>query len=81
MILWSIIGFLNAALAVIELIVALKRKDKHSSYIHIMYSLMFVSYSVSAFNLNLLYGVPGLIIGLLAIFLNSKYRRKKSIFQ
>ncbi|REJ07956.1 hypothetical protein [Halobacillus trueperi] len=66
---WWIIGFLNIVLAVVELIVAFKNEDKHLSWIHVMYSLMFISYSFSAFNQNLLYGIPGLIIGLYAIFL------------
>ena len=78
--LWWIIGIINIILAIIELIVGFKSKDKHSSTIHILFSLMFISYGISAFNLNLIYGIPGLIFGLLAVFLSSKYRKKTSVF-
>ncbi|GGD08562.1 hypothetical protein [Pontibacillus salipaludis] len=75
---WWMIGLLNLGLAIVELIVAFKRKDKHLSWVHVMYSLMFISYGVSAFHQSLLYGIPGLIIGLYAIFLNSRGRRRRN---
>lgn len=73
---WWIIGVLNIVLAVIELTVAFKSKDNYLSWVHVLYSLMFISYGASAINGNLLFGIPGLVIGLFAVFLNFRYRNR-----
>ena len=73
---WGIVVFLNVIMAVVELIVAFKSEKAILTWIHIMYSLMFISYSIAAFNHNILFGTPGLIIGLLAVLLNNKNRSK-----
>ncbi|WP_169824091.1 hypothetical protein [Anaerobacillus alkalidiazotrophicus] len=67
-----VVGTLNVVLVIVKLIIAFKSKDKFLSRVHSMYSLMFISYSVAAFNQNFLFWVPGLIIGLLAVFLSRK---------
>ncbi|RHW43288.1 hypothetical protein D1B31_01040 [Neobacillus notoginsengisoli] len=71
---WWIIGMLNIVLAAIELILGIKNRGTVFFRIHLMFSLMFVSFGVAAFYQNLSYGAPGLIIGLLAVWIRSKNR-------
>ncbi len=76
MFLWFV-GFINGFIAFIELIDVLQSKSRLQRVCHFMLSIMWSFYSLAAFKENIIWGMPGLIFGILAVYLRIHDRSKQ----